>query len=138
MIGQKVGGYDVIERIGIGGMAEIYKAYDRSVDRFVAIKVLLNNYADNPEFRQRFHMEAKSIARLEHSHILPIYSYGEHEGRLYFVMRYMPSGSLAQHIKKVGALPLNETAELLAPIASALDYAHGHGILHRDFKTENV
>lgn len=138
LIGQKLSGYEVVERIGVGGMAEIYRAYDRPVDRFVAIKVLSRDYRDNPEFRERFSLEAKSIARLEHAHILPIYAYGEHEGRLYFVVRYMPAGSLAQKVKREGPLQLADAAEMLDGIASALDYAHAKGILHRDFKTENV
>jgi serine/threonine protein kinase len=138
MIGQKIGGYEIVERVGAGGMAEIYKAYDPSVDRFVAVKILLEEFSKDPEFRARFHLEAKSIALLEHAHILPIYAYGEQDSLLYLIMRYMPSGSLSDRIETHGQLPFNTACDLLHPIASALDYAHAHGVLHRDLKTDNV
>ena len=136
--GQRIGDYDVVERIGAGGMAEIYKAYDRTIDRFVAIKVLLDYFTSDEEFRARFFLEARAIAQLEHANILPIYNYGEQDGSLYFVVRYMPSGSLADLIKHQHPLSLHTVAHIMSALASALDYAHGRSILHRDLKTENV
>jgi serine/threonine-protein kinase len=136
--GQRIGEYDVVEKIGMGGMAEIYKGYDRVIDRFVAIKVLLDYYTSDDEFRARFFLEARAIAQLEHADILPIYGYGEQDGSLYFVVRYMPSGSLADLIKRESPLSLHTAAHIMTALASALDYAHGSGILHRDLKTENV
>lgn len=134
----RIGGYDVIEMSGAGGMAEVYRAYDRSVDRFVAIKMLHIEFSQDPAFRMRFEREAKAIALLEHAHILPLYAYGEQDGVLYLVMRYMPGGSLDSRIAQHGPLPLADAAHLLRQMASALDYAHENAILHRDFKTDNV
>jgi serine/threonine-protein kinase len=138
MIGRKIGGYDIVERIGAGGMAEVYKAYDPAVDRFVAVKVLLEEYCKDPEFRSRFHLEARSIAMVEHAHILPIFAYGEQDELLYLVMRYIPSGSLSDRIETHGQFPFAAACDILHPVADALDYAHEHGLLHRDLKTDNV
>lgn len=138
MRGTRVGGYEVIEQIGAGGMSEVYKAWDGNLNRFVAIKVLSLHLSQTDEFRTRFDIEAKAIALLEHAHIVPLYAYGEEAGVLYLVLRYMPTGSLADRIKAEGPLPLDEAARLLDQLADALDYAHANGVLHRDFKTENV
>src|SRR5574340_1159245 len=100
MIGQQIGPYEIVELLGVGGMAEVYKAYEASTDRYVAIKVLLEQYARDEEFRARFDLEARSIALLEHAHILPIYAYGEQNGLLYLVLRYMPAGSLCTRISE--------------------------------------
>lgn len=138
MIGQTLGGYEIVELIGAGGMAEVYMAYEYSVDRYVAIKVLLKRYSSDEDFRALFDREARLIAKLEHAHILPLYAYGEQDGLLYLVMRYYRSGSLASLIEQEGPLPLEEVNRLLKQMASALDYAHERDILHRDIKTENV
>jgi len=138
MIGERVGGYDIVELVGRGGVAEVYKAYDRAIDRFVAIKILLPEFRGDEEFRARFEIEAKSIALLEHLHILPLYGYGEVNGQVYLVMRYMPFGSLADYLEKNQPLALEDISRLLNQIASALDFAHERGILHRDLKTENI
>jgi serine/threonine protein kinase len=98
MIGQTIGGYKVVDLIGAGGMAEVYRAYDSSMDRHVAIKVLHAEMSRDPEFRARFDLEARSIATLEHVHILPVYAYGEHNGQLYLIMRYLPTGSLLDYV----------------------------------------
>src|SRR5687767_13463446 len=114
--GQRVGEYDIVEKIGMGGMAEIYKAHDRTIDRFVAIKVLLDYYTSDEEFRARFFLEARAIAQLEHANILPIYNYGEQDSSLYFVVRYMPSGSLADLIKRESPLSLHTVAHILTAL----------------------
>jgi Tol biopolymer transport system component/predicted Ser/Thr protein kinase len=137
MIGRTLGNYRIIEQIGIGGMATVYKAYDPDTDRYVAIKVLPEHFSKDPKFRQRFEREAKAIAKLEHIHILPLFAYGEDEGVAYMVMRYLDAGSLTERIKQ-GSLPLAEASRLLSQIASALDHAHAHGVLHRDVKPSNV
>ncbi len=138
MIGQIVGGYQIVDLIGAGGMAEVYRAYDAGMDRHVAIKVLQPQMSRDSEFRARFDLEARAIAALEHVHILPVYAYGEHNGQLYLIMRYLPTGSLADYVDNDGPLPLDEVGRLLLDVASALDYAHSRGILHRDLKTENI
>lgn len=137
MIGQMVGDYKIIELVGRGGWAEVYKAHEANVDRHVAVKVLSKQHGDDVELRIRFDREARAIAALEHMHILPLYAYGEQEDMLYLVMRYMPTGTLADYIDE-GEMPFPEISRLLTQIASALDYAHARGILHRDLKPENV
>ena len=137
MIGQTLGNYRILEQIGVGGMATVYKAYDPDTDRYVAIKVLPRHLSQDPTFRERFEREARAIARLEHLHILPIFAYGEDDGVAYMAMRYLQAGTLTDRLK-TGALPLAEANRLLDQIASALDHAHRNGVLHRDIKPSNV
>ncbi len=137
MIGQTLGNYRIVEQIGEGGMAAVYKAYDPGTDRHVAIKILPEHYSQAPIFRERFRREAKAIAKLEHPHILPIHAYGEEEDTIYLVMRYMAAGTLKDRIQS-GALSLSDVGSLLSQLADALDYAHEHNILHRDVKPGNV
>jgi hypothetical protein len=137
MIGRTLGQCRIIEQIGTGGMANVYKAYDPATDRYVAIKVLPYHFSQDPTFRERFHREAKAIAKLEQIHILPIFAYGEEDDTAYMVMRYLETGTLTDLIRQ-GALPFSEAARLLNQIAAALDYAHAHNVLHRDVKPSNV
>jgi serine/threonine protein kinase len=137
MIGQKLGQYQIVDEIGTGSMAAVYKAYDPSFDRLVAIKTMHRLYTMDPSFQERFDQEARAIAMLEHLHILPVYAYGQERGITYLVMRYLKSGTLADLIQQ-GPLPLGDASRLLAQMASALDYAHQHGVLHRDVKPPNV
>ncbi len=137
MIGRTLGNYRLVEQIGLGGMATVYKAYDPDTDRYVAIKVLPQYFSQDPTFRERFQREAKAIAKLEHLHILPIFAYGEDEGTAYMAMRYLQAGTLTDRIRQ-GPLPLSEASRLLNQIASALDHAHTYGVLHRDIKPSNV
>lgn len=119
-------------------MATVYRAYDPSFDREVAVKVLPREMVHNLVFRARFKRELKLIASLEHPAIVPVYDVGEEEdGRQYFVMRYMGGDSLSDWIKK-GALSLQDTAVIIERLASALDYAHSKGMVHRDIKPDNV
>ncbi|MEO5887507.1 MAG: protein kinase, partial [Anaerolineales bacterium] len=134
----KVGRYKIKSELGRGGMATVYRAYDPSFDREVAVKVLPREMAHNLVFRVRFKRELKMIASLEHPAIVPVYDVGEEsDGRQYFVMRYMGGESLSDWIKR-GALPLKDTAIIIERLASALDYAHQKGIVHRDIKPDNV
>ncbi len=137
MIGKTLGSYRVIEQIGMGGMANVYKAYDPNTDRYVALKVLPERLSADPDFRKRFRREAKAIAKLEHLHILPIFAYGEEDDFAYLVMRYIETGTLSERVER-GPLSLDAADRLLGQIASALDYAHERGILHRDVKPSNV
>lgn len=137
MIGKTLGGYRIIEQIGLGGMATVYKAYDPGTDRYVAVKVLPQQYAQDTEFQARFQQEAKAIAHLEHLHILPVFAFGEQDGTTFMVMRYMDAGTLGDVIKRK-QLTFEEITRFLSQLASALDYAHDNGIVHRDVKPSNV
>jgi len=136
--GQMLGPYKIIEQIGEGGMATVYKAYQSSMDRNVAIKVLPSQLADSAEFTQRFQQEARIIAKLEHPHILPVFDYGESNGVTYFVMRYLDAGTLREIMEKGRPLSLSEVDRLFTQLAEALSYAHSFGIVHRDLKPSNA
>ena len=135
--GQMLGSYQIINQIGQGGMATVYKAYQPSMDRNVAIKVLPGQLAQSPEFVTRFQQEARIIAKLEHPHILPVFDYGENDGVTYFVMRYLEAGTLKTKME-AGPLPLAEVDRIFTQLADALGYAHGHGVIHRDLKPANA
>ena len=136
--GQMLGPYRIINQVGKGGMATVYKAYQPSVDRYVAIKVLPSQLAESKEFAARFQQEARIIAKLEHPHILPVFDYGESDGVAYFVMRYMDAGTLKERMIEGRPLPLHEIDRLFTQLAEALSYAHSRGIVHRDLKPANV
>jgi serine/threonine protein kinase/formylglycine-generating enzyme required for sulfatase activity/SH3-like domain-containing protein len=137
MIGQTVGSYRIIEKIGRGGMATVYKAYHASMDRHVAIKVLSEHLADTLGFRERFEREAKVVAKLQHPHILPVFDYGVDGDVSYLVMPYVPSGDMKQYIQD-GPHALEEITNIFSEVADALDYAHTQGVLHRDIKPDNI
>jgi serine/threonine protein kinase len=136
--GQMLGPYQIISQIGEGGMATVYKAYQPSMDRNVAIKVLPGQLAESAEFTQRFQQEARIIAKLEHPHILPVFDYGESGGITYLVMRYLDAGTLRDRMENGRPLPLDEIDRLFTQLADALSYAHSYGIIHRDLKPSNA
>jgi serine/threonine-protein kinase len=135
LIGQTLGAYRLVERLGQGGMATVYKAYEAALDRYVAIKVLPQLLASDPTFMHRFRREAKAIAQLDHPNIVPIFSYGEESGITYIAMQFIRGGTL-KHSDK--AYDTDDALRLLLPIARALGYAHKRGIVHRDIKPSNV
>ncbi len=135
--GQMLGAYRIISQVGQGGMATVYKAYQASMDRNVAVKVLPSQLAESREFTKRFQQEAHIIAKLEHAHILPVFDYGESEGISYFVMRYLEAGTLKNKMES-GPLSLGEVDRIFSQLASALSYAHSHGVIHRDLKPANA
>ncbi len=137
MIGSKLGPYEILEEIGHGGMATVYRAYQPSMGRFVAIKIIHRAVATESAALERFQREAKLIARLEHPHILPVYDYEGAHDPPYIVMRYMPTGTLKDILER-DRLHLNEVAFLMRQVASALDYAHRQGVVHRDIKPSNI
>ncbi len=136
-IGQTIGGYRIIEQIGLGGMATVYKAYQPSMDRYVAFKIISTHLTQDPAFIKRFEQEAKVIARLEHLHILPVHDYGEKDGCLYLVMRFIQGGTLKERMQG-GPLSLDEARRVVTQVGSALEYAHQRGVIHRDLKPSNI
>jgi len=137
LIGDTLGPYRILERLGVGGMAEVYKAYQPSMDRYVAIKVILQRFAQDATFLQRFQREARAVSRLEHPFILPVHDYGEAEGRPYLVMRYLAAGTLKNRLSGQ-PMPLRDVNRIIGQVGSALDYAHRTGVIHRDVKPSNV
>lgn len=135
--GENVGPYRIIEQLGQGGMATVFKAYHPALDRYVAIKVLHPAFKEDPNFLARFQREARIVAKLEHPHIVPVYDFSEHKGMAYLVMRYIEGETLKAHLKGT-PLPPERTLEILKPVAEALTYAHEQGVLHRDIKPSNV
>ena len=137
--GQYVGRYHFLERLGEGGMATVYKAYDTRLEREVAIKVIRKDaFAAETlgEVLKRFEREAKSLARLSHPNIVKVHDYGEHEGSPYLVLEYLPGGTLKKMLGK--PMPWSDVIRLLLPIVRGVAYAHQHGILHRDIKPANI
>lgn len=135
--GRTIGPYEIIEQVGAGGMATVYKAWQRSMHRIVAIKVLPRLLGLDAVFVARFDREARTIASLEHARILPVYDYGNEGGVFYIVMRYLDSGTLAERIE-AGPIPLAEVSRIISQIAEGLDYAHRRGVVHRDIKPSNI
>ncbi len=136
--GRKFGKYEIIERLGQGGMAEVYKAFQPGLNRYVAIKVMHKHLANSPDFVDRFKREAKGIGELQHSHILHVIDF-DVEGTLYYmVMDYIKGDTLADYMAKKGALSVEEAISLTIQLVDAIDYAHKHGTIHRDIKPSNA
>lgn len=138
LIGTTLGPYHIIREIGRGGMAIVYEAYQPSLKRTVAIKVLPQQFTFDREFVARFHQEARNAAGLSHPNIVPIYDVGQQGGWHYIVMRYLPGESLDALIRRQGRIPLPRATRIIEQIASALDYAHAQGVIHRDIKPGNI
>ncbi len=134
---ERIGRYKVMRELGQGGMASVYLARDPFFERQVAVKVLPRKLSHDPQFRTRFRREAKVIAALEHSYIVPVYDYGEEDDQPFIVMRYMTGGTLAGQIAGK-PMRLADVNAILRRIAEALDEAHGRGIIHRDLKPSNI
>src|SRR5437763_820666 len=134
LTGTRLGRYIIQERLGRGGMSEVYLAYDERMHRNVAIKVVSSSYAD---YMERFQREAEAIGRLDHAHILPAYDYGEQEPWHFMVMPYIEYGTLRDRLLE-GPLSLEEAGIILEQVAGALQFAHDQGIIHRDIKPSNI
>lgn len=136
LVGKSLGRYHIIEQLGEGGMATVYKGYDTLLERHVAIKVIRIERGGQPDFLKRFQREARALAHLDHPFILKVLDYGEQEGIPYLVMPFVPGGTLKQKLTQ--KIPYQDAAALLAPVARALEFAHKQGIIHRDVKPANI
>src|ERR1700687_373263 len=134
--GAHLGPYRIVDRIGQGGMATVYRAHHPELDRFVAIKVMPEFFAEDNAYRERFQLEAQSVAGLRHANILSAFDFGQEAGIPYLVMELVEAGTLADRLGS--PMELQEVVRLLQPIANALDHAHANGVLHRDIKPSNI
>ena len=130
--------YQITERIGIGGMAEVYRAQDNVLGRLVAVKVMLPQYAADPNFTQRFKQEAAAAANLQSPYIVNVYDWGQDEGTYYIVMEFVRGSDLKTAIIERGAINQRKVAEIGAQVCQALSVAHGLDIIHRDIKPQNI
>jgi len=137
-VGSLVAGYRLDGRIGRGGMAVVFRAYDHRLDRLVALKVLSPELASDAAFRQRFIRESRAAAAVDDPHIIPVFEAGESEGVLFIAMRFVRGGDVGSLVDRVGPLPAARAAEIIAQTASALDAAHAIGLVHRDVKPANM
>jgi hypothetical protein len=137
LTGKQLGPYQVVAPLGEGGMAAVYKAYQPGMERYVALKILPRHFASDPLFVGRFEQEAKVLAKLQHPHILPVFDFGQADGYTYIVMPFLQSGDLTDLLRG-SALSLAQLRRIISQVGDALDYAHAHGLIHRDVKPSNV
>ncbi|MFC8513109.1 serine/threonine-protein kinase [Streptomyces sp. NPDC057257] len=138
LIGRQVAGYRIEREIGRGGMAVVYRARDLRLERTVALKLLAPELARNDTFRLRFTHESRAAAAIDHPHIVPVYEAGETDGVLYIAMRYVEGSDLRHLLDRRGPLAPSAALRIAAQVASALDAAHEHGLVHRDVKPGNI
>src|SRR5215210_2953453 len=139
MVGELIADrYELQELAGSGGMSSVYRAYDRLLERVVAIKVLHEQYSNDPEYVERFRREAQAIARLSHPNIVTVIDRGEHEGHQYIVFEHVPGENLKEAVQRLGPLPVGRALALAHQAARGLAFAHQHGVVHRDVKPHNV
>lgn len=130
--------YELLQQIGTGGMAVVYRAKDLMLERPVAIKVLRQDYSDNEAFRERFRLEARAAANLSHPNIVTVHDFGFDSDRLYLVMEYMPGTDLKTILKEKVRLPIDESVRLMIQAAAGIGYAHRAGLVHCDVKPHNM
>ena len=132
------GRYEILEVIGTGGMAVVYKARCHRLNRYVAIKVLKDEYSEDSEFRRRFHAESQAVAMLSHPNIVNVYDVSHSNNQDYIVMELIDGISLKQYVENKGQLNWREVLHFSTQIAKALEHAHSRGIIHRDIKPHNI
>lgn len=142
LTGRTIGRYRIVEKLGHGGMAQVYKAYDVERERYVAFKILHPHLTTDDNFATRFEREARAISALNHPRVVHIVDFDNTGTLTYLVMEYLPGISLKAHLRELDAnralMPLPDVVELISAVAEGLDYAHGQGIVHRDIKPSNV
>src|SRR5689334_1410498 len=136
--GRRFGRYEIVDLLGRGGMAAVYRAHDTALRRDVALKVLYPQFSGDSALVERFMREAVLSAGLDHPNILPIYDVGEADGLVYIAMKLLSGRSFADVLRARGSLPLRELAPIVEQVAAALDYAHARRIVHRDIKPANI
>jgi serine/threonine-protein kinase len=130
--------YQLIESLGVGGMAEVYRARDLMLERFVAIKILRDEHASEPDFQERFRQEAKAAANLSHPNIVTIHDFGFDKGQLFIVMEYVPGKMLKEMITALGRILPDEAIPLMVQACAGIGYAHRAGLVHCDVKPHNM
>jgi serine/threonine-protein kinase len=142
LVGQKLSQYKITGYLGRGGMGYVYKGRQTSLERDVAIKMMLPHLASDPKFGARFRRESHAVANLDHPHIVQIYDFGQEGGMYYMVMPYIPGGTLKTYLEDFKArdarVPVDAIVRILTQVGSALQHAHENGVLHRDIKPGNV
>ncbi len=139
MVGEVLSGrYELEELVGTGGMSSVFRAHDRLLDRKVALKVLHQQYTDDPEYVERFRHEARAVAALSHPNIVTVIDRGEHEGRQFIVFEYVEGENLKQLINRRGPTQVETALELAMEVSRGLSFAHQQGLVHRDVKPQNV
>ena len=138
LIGQTIKGYRIQSEIGKGGFGAVYLAEQETVGRQVAIKVILPEYANDPEFQRQFEIEARLVATLEHPHVIPLYDYWQDESGAYLVMRYVSGGTLEEFLRREEALSWEQVQRIMLQVTEALEVAHDSGVIHRDIKPANI
>jgi serine/threonine-protein kinase len=136
--GRRIAGYEIETELGRGGMAIVYRARDVNLGRVVALKILAPQLARDDSFRQRFIQESRAAAAVDHPHIIPVFEAGKADGELFIAMRYVSTGDVRTLLDTDGQLPVQRAVAIVAQVASALDAAHGHGLVHRDVKPANM
>jgi serine/threonine protein kinase len=142
LTGRTLGSYRILAPLGQGGMAEVYKGYQPLLDRYVALKILTPRSSTDSAFAERFQREATAIAKLRHSNIVQVYDFGTAEGLTYMVMELIEGPTLRDRMTELRAqnqfMPHDEVVTITRDMAAALDYAHAHGLIHRDVKPANI
>jgi len=132
------GRYELEELLGTGGMSSVFRAHDRQLERRVAIKILHEHYAQDPEYLERFRREARAVARLSHPNIVTVIDRGDDDGRQYIVFEHVEGENLKELVLRTGRLPVRRALELALGVANGLSFAHDRGLVHRDVKPQNI
>src|ERR687894_2736306 len=135
LIGER---YRLEEKIGAGGMSTVYRAFDPTLERWVAIKLMHSNISSDPDQLERFRREARAVARLSHPHVVTVIDFGEDEGTPYIVLEYVEGETLKDRIRRMGRLPVTEAVAYAIEIGRALSAAHAERLVHPDVKPQNV
>jgi serine/threonine-protein kinase len=137
-LGTRFGAYELQSLIGVGGMGEVYRAYDTVKERMVAVKLLRSEVAADPSYQERFRRESRMAARLQEPHVIPVHDFGDIDGTLFIDMRLVEGASLKDELRANGPIAPGRAASIMGQVAAALDAAHADGLVHRDIKPENV